>query len=60
MVSRFLPEPGEGSRTFRTHSGVCEGAFFSKKAWPVTPSGHRVNVTGRDRTWGRSAGAMRV
>lgn len=39
MVSRFFVLPGTGSRTLRTHAGVCSGAFFSKKLVPSTPFG---------------------
>jgi hypothetical protein len=41
VVDRLRPllEPGEGSRSVRTHSGVPRGAFFSKKTCPSTPSG---------------------
>ncbi len=31
--------PGVGSSTVRTQPGVWEGAFFSKKDCPSTPSG---------------------
>ena len=60
MVARPMPDPGDGSVTRRTQSGVCEGAFFSKKALPSTPSGQRVKVAGRPATCGSSTGAIRV
>ena len=39
MVSRALVEPGTGSVSRRTQSGVPPGAFFSKKCAPSTPFG---------------------
>ena len=39
IVSRFLVDPGLGSTSVRTHSGVPRGVFFSKKTCPSTPFG---------------------
>ena len=38
-------------------SGAPRGVFFSKNFSPATPSGHRIRVTGRSRSWASSAGA---
>jgi hypothetical protein len=51
-------DPLLGSRTVRSHSGACEGAFFSKNLSPATPSGNRTNVTGRSARCTSSSGAM--
>ena len=59
-VSRPVELPGLGMVTRRTHSGACRALFFSKNFWPSTPSGQRVNVTGRPARCGSSTGAMRT
>jgi hypothetical protein len=43
-----------------THLGVCEGARFSKKRCPSTPSGRRTRVSGRPLRWGSIASETRA
>jgi hypothetical protein len=59
-VSRPRELPGLGTVTRRTQSGACRALFFSKNACPSTPSGQRVNVTGRPDRCGSSTGAIRT
>jgi hypothetical protein len=52
-------EPLLGRRTVRSHVGACRGTFFSKKLSLPTPSGKRMNVTGRPARCGNNTGATR-
>ncbi len=60
IVSRSLDDPGTGSLTRRTQAGVPFGRFFSKNGCDATPSGHRLRVAGRWRTWASIASATCV
>ena len=58
IVPSPLParEPVVGTSCVRTHDGVPDGAFFSKKLDPSTPCGQRIRVTARSARCGSRTG----